>query len=63
LSSSPSSFNEHNHQITIQRKEEEIEGTKISKDKDFKPLLFADDQVTVADSENELKFIYKVVQT
>ena len=54
---SPILFNTHTHththiyiyiyKIITERNEEEIKGIKISRNKDIKTLLLADDQVTV----------------
>jgi hypothetical protein len=40
-----------------------MKGIKISRSKDIKTLLFADDQVTVADSEDALQISIHKLQT
>ena len=49
------------NQIITGGKEEEIKGNKISRNKNIKKLLFADDKVILAASEYTLKmFVHKV---
>jgi hypothetical protein len=49
------------NQIITERKEQEIKGIKISRNKDIKTLLFINNQVIVADSENAVQIsVYKL---
>ena len=51
------------YHIIAEWKEEEAKGIKISRNKNIKTLLFADDQVTVVDSEDVLQISIQNLQT
>ena len=56
-------FNIYMNQIITEWKEEEIKGIKIARNKDIKTPLLADDQVTVADSEDALQISIHKLET
>ena len=56
-------YNAYINQIITERKEEEMRVIKISRNKDIKTLLFADDHVLVTDSEDDLRISIHTLET
>jgi len=60
---SPTLFNIYSDEIITKWQNQDITGIKLSKNRQLSTLLFADDQVIIADTENNLqKAAYKLNQ-